>query len=101
MPTALVSPATGADEQKIRVPRDELATPFNLVPAASAVEAAADNKKHDDDEEKGSGVHGSLLPKSNFYPVRGHAHFAPGHVLVQGTSSRFETFPRYGENVSR
>jgi hypothetical protein len=41
--------------------KGQLATPFNLVPAASAVEAAADNKKHDDDEEKGSGVHGSLL----------------------------------------
>ena len=37
----------------------------NLVPAASAVEATAGNEKHDDDDEKGSGVHGSLLAKSN------------------------------------
>ena len=42
-----------------------VATPVNLVPAASAVEATAGNKKHDDDDEKGSAVHGSLLAKSN------------------------------------
>ena len=50
-----------------KLPRVErpVATPVNLVPAASAVEATAGNKKHDDDDEKGSGVHGSLLAKSN------------------------------------
>jgi hypothetical protein len=43
-----------------------VATSVNLKPSASAVKATAGNKKHnDDDEKKGSGVHGSLLAKSN------------------------------------
>ena len=45
--------------------KDQSRRPVNLVPAASAVEATAGNEKHDDDDEKGSGVHGSLLAKSN------------------------------------
>jgi hypothetical protein len=68
VPTALVA---RADEQESELPRVErpVATPVNLVPAASAVEATAGNKKHDDDDEKGSGVHGSLLAiKLSNYP---------------------------------
>ena len=86
-----------------------VATSVNLIPAASAVKATAGNKKHnDDDEKKGSGVHGCLLaiklsnyPRANEYEPYLGSQRPRNPVLPKITTHEMSVSARCGEFVQR